>query len=735
MRACLASLLVLTAGLAPATAQPVLAPGPADLVPEAARLGDDAPGLTWVWSPEPRWLDPADANRRYFDGGLDYGANFVFSTVPDAEVPPVTIVFDPATPSTARVFSYRHGLADAGIGRFDGAAYDVSDPENPRRLNVGFLEDSQTSQQDRTWNPDGSPFGAHEYLIVFASDYDPKAETYAGETAYDLDTYYGLAARVRDGHALFETVAEMRFTPAPLRDVAAAAVANGVADAVWTAATYTGGTDVRAVVDGTVLATADPSSGRVRVTGLDPDRTVDLAIQLHGPDGLIAERSIPIQARVSEGVAAFSALDPGRARSSTYGDTWGYVAADGTEYALLAVRDGGLSVIDVSAAPGAAPVEVAYVPAPPQATDTKDVKVYGHHAYVVNETGPIQIVDLSDPTAPVEVGRLDVQPGVTDGGSHNVLVAEDHLWVIGGRFQGNPGLRVYALTDPASPALVDAFRPDHWPTPYYHDFEVRDGRGYGSAIYSGGGVDVLDVSDPTDVRLLTSFSYPGAGVHNTCSTENGRTLYVGDEIGTSGNWIRIFDVADLDDVELVGEVVVDPNAVVHNCYVRGDRLYVAHYTEGLRVFDVSDPHAPTEVAYLDTFLEPGYGFRGAWTAYPYLPSGKVLVSDMQTGLWVVALEDAAVAAEPASAGPTALRVWPNPTTGAATLAYDLFAPAEADVVVLDVLGREVARVRETGRAGTNRLSLGLGDAPAGVYAVRLTVAGRVRGTTTLTVAR
>ncbi len=702
---------------------------------ETAGLGGDPPGLTWSWSPEPRWLAPADVGRRYFDGGLDYGANFVFTTVPDADVPPVVIVFDPATPSTARIFAYGRGYADAGIGRFDGAAYDVSDPANPRRLNVGFSEDPAGNQQNRRWTPDGSEFGAREYLVVFASDYDPSGETYAGRTIYTLDTYYGLAARVRDGHALFETAAEMRLTPDPLRDVAAAAVANGVADAEWTAATYAGGTEVRAVAEGAVLATAPPADGRVRVAGLDPERTVDLRIQLWGPDGLIAERPVSIRAKISEGVAAFSALDPGRAESLSYGDTWGYVAPDGTEYALLAVRDGGLSVIDVSAAPAAAAVEVAYVPAPVQSTDSKDVKVYGHHAYVVNEVGPIQILDLADPTAPVEVGRLDVQPGVVNGGSHNVAVAEGHLWVTGGRFGGNPGLRVYSLADPANPVLTDAFRPDHWPTPYYHDFEVRDGIGYGSAIYSEGGVDVLDVSDPTDVRLLTSFTYPGAGAHNTCTAEDGGTLYVGDEIGTSGNWIRIFDVRDLEDIERVGEIVVDSSAVVHNCYVRGDRLYVAHYTEGLRVFDVSDPHAPVEVAYLDTYLEPGYGFNGAWTAYPYLPSRKVLVSDLQSGLWVIALEGDAVASEPAPDGRAALRVWPNPTAGAATLAFDLDAPAEADVVVADVLGREVARTRASGRPGANHVALALGGVPAGVYVARLLVDGLAAGTATLTVAR
>ena len=210
---------------------------------------------------------------------------------------------------------------------------------------------------------------------------------------------------------------------------------------------------------------------------------------------------------------------------------------------------------------------------------------------------------------------------------------------------------------------------------------------------------------------------------------------MGDEIGSSGNWIRIFDVADLGNPELVGAVIVDPEAVVHNCYVRGDRLYVAHYTEGLRVFDISDPHAPVETAYLDTYLDTGYGFRGAWTAYPYFASGKVIVSDLQSGLWVVTLTDDPVDAEPLPAPVVGLRAWPNPTAGAATLAYTLDAPAEAEVVVADLLGREVAHLGGSGEAGTHRLRVETGALPAGVYVARLIVDGRLHASTVLTVAR
>ena len=706
------------------------------LLPSA--VAQDGPDLVWEWTPGSPWLAGVPVNEEAFGGGLGFGADFVFSTVPDREVPPVRVVFDASLETAAAVFDWGNGLRYLGAGRFPGAAYDISDPDRPRRLNVGFFEDQRSKPSDLIWNPDGSADGAREYLVVFDSDYDGDGTTYAGETGYSLDTVYGLAARVADGRQLLESRAELAVRPAPLRDVDATAVDDGVALVRWTEAAHLGGDVVRVTADGALLAEAPSEDGEIRAEGLDPDRVYDLRIELFDADANgLGYRTARVRPRATLGVAAASSLDPGRAGASTYGDIWGYTAPDGTEYALLAGRGTGLSVIDITAAPGAQPVEVAFVASPEGARDAKDVKVYGRYAYVVHEVGPLQIVDLGTPEAAAEVGRLDVQPGVANGGAHNVLVARDHLWVTGGRTAGNAGVRVYSLADPTAPQFVGGFSPTHQDVPYYHDFEVRGDRGYGPAIYSGGGVDVLDVSDPADIRLVTTFTYPGAGAHNTCSTEDGQTLYVGDEIGTSGQWTRIFDVSDLADVERVGDIVVDEQAAVHNCYVRGDRLYIAHYTEGMRVFDVSEPHAPVEVAFYDTYRLPGYGFRGAWTAYPFFESGKVIVSDLQSGLFVVTLADGVatlVAAPPANLGP--LRVWPNPSAGRATVAFDLVAPATARVALYDVLGREVAVAADGPRgAGEHRVALDVSALPTGLYLARLSLDGKTAASAPITVAR
>ncbi len=89
----------------------------------------------------------------------------------------------------------------------------------------------------------------------------------------------------------------------------------------------------------------------------------------------------------------------------------------------------------------------------------------------------------------------------------------------------------------------------------------------------------------------------------------------------------------------VADIIVSPQAIVHNCYEKDGLLYIAHYTEGVRVWDVSDPTMPSEIAFFDTYLPFEFGFKGAWSVYPYFASGRIIASDMNSGLYVFRLEN------------------------------------------------------------------------------------------------
>jgi len=285
------------------------------------------------------------------------------------------------------------------------------------------------------------------------------------------------------------------------------------------------------------------------------------------------------------------------------------------------VRNEGLSIIDISNEP----VEVGFVSSMSPSKDAKDVKVYDHYAVLIKEYEPAQIIDLIDPSNPVVVSTIHFGNNNSDGGAHNCYIDGSILYVIG---HDADGLEIYDLSDPGNPTFVN-----HYPTYYYHDIYVNNGLGYAAGIY-GDGVDILDLTNLENPQLLVTFNYPASGAHNTWTTEDGNYVIVGDEIG-GGPWTRIFDIQDLSNINMVSEYIVDEDAVVHNSYVRGNLLYIGHYTEGVRIVDISDPSSPMEVGYYDTYLPNEYGYLGCWSVYPFFESGKIIASDMQSGLFVL----------------------------------------------------------------------------------------------------
>ena len=416
-----------------------------------------------------------------------------------------------------------------------------------------------------------------------------------------------------------------------------------------------------------------------------------------------------------------------------YGDLWGYVdPATGREYALLTARYSGLSVIDLDTP---TPTEVGFVRGLRLnlglVADAKDVKTYGRYAYLAHEYKDLLVIDLADPTDPTVAGRINLQSDVSSNGSHNILVEGDYLYVVGGSSPG--GLRIYDLgADPVDPPLVGTYDGPFGGV-YYHDLDVVGDLAYAAAIYNRG-IDVIDLSDRSDPELITTIIYPTSGsmgAHNVCAAPDGETIFVGDEIG-SGPWTRAFDVRDLDDPELLSELIVDERAVVHNCYVKGDFIYLAHYTEGLQVFDVSDPANPERVAFYDTYPASGFGFNGAWTAYPYLPSGRVIVSDLSGGLFVIDVDLPGSGAEvtltaeatsPLTVAPGGAVSFAYTVTngGTAAVTGDLFFTAErggAAVAQGTILSGTLAAGQSQSGTYTQQVSP---TAPAGAYTYTLKV--------------
>jgi len=316
-------------------------------------------------------------------------------------------------------------------------------------------------------------------------------------------------------------------------------------------------------------------------------------------------------------------------------DIWGYVAPDSTEYALMGLR-GGLSV--VSLANPAAPVEVDYVPG--ASSTWRDIKTWNNYAYVVADQGAdgLAVIDLS--TLPDSVTYTFWKPSITINNvtetfeqSHNIYIDENGVgYLAGSNLNGGGMVFIDVNTPNGIPTYLGA-----GPLRYSHDVFVRGDTMWSSDI-NNGYFSVVDVSDKTNPVLLATQTTPFVFTHNTWLSEDGNTLFTTDE--QSNAPVAAYDVSDLSDIQKLDEfrppATVGLGVIPHNTHTKGNFQFVSYYTDGLIMIDATMPDWLVQAGQYDTYGGPDGGFNGCWGAYPFLPSGLVLASDINSGLYVLA---------------------------------------------------------------------------------------------------
>jgi len=308
-------------------------------------------------------------------------------------------------------------------------------------------------------------------------------------------------------------------------------------------------------------------------------------------------------------------------------DIWGY-EKEGSEYALVGVYDG-ISVVDVTEP--TAPVELNFFPG--DSSIWRDLKTWGDYLYCINETGGgLQIVNLSEVIAgiPSPTYIENLQLGFIT--AHNIYIDEAGVLYVFGSDYSNGGCEMYDLTqDPENPPFLGVF--DDY---YLHDGMVRGDTLWCGAIYNGV-FSVVDVSDKANPYIMASHATPNNFSHNCWISDDGNYVFTTDEV--SGAYVAAYDVSDLENIEETDRIQAwsgYTDVIPHNTHVDGDFVVTSYYADGLSVVDVSNPTNMIEVAYYDTSQDfEGDGFNGAWGAYPWLPSGNILVSDIETGLYII----------------------------------------------------------------------------------------------------
>lgn len=339
--------------------------------------------------------------------------------------------------------------------------------------------------------------------------------------------------------------------------------------------------------------------------------------------------------------------------ASSANDIWGWTDnSTGKEYALVGLNNG-TAFVDITDTDNL--IYLGKLPSATVASSWRDIKVYQDHAFIVSEAGNhgMQVFDLTKlrnvPNPPVTFGADSRYVGF--GSAHNIVINEvsGYAYAVGtARYDlYNGGAHFINIQDPKNPIASGGYGANG----YSHDAQVVTYNGpdsdyTGQEIFIGANenqVAIVNVKDKDNPVQISTFQYANIGyTHQGWFTEDQRYFILGDEtderdLGFNSRTL-IFDLSDLDNPVLHDTYLGKTAAIDHNGYVKGDAFYLANYTAGVRILDISgiDGKSIIEEGFFDTYPSDNTAaFEGVWSVYPFFESEKIIVNDINSGLFVI----------------------------------------------------------------------------------------------------
>ena len=337
--------------------------------------------------------------------------------------------------------------------------------------------------------------------------------------------------------------------------------------------------------------------------------------------------------------------------ASSGSDVWGWTdPADGTEYVLMGLNNG-TAFVRISDPDN--PELVGHLPTQTSPSPWRDIKVYMNHAFIVADgagSHGMQVFDLTRLRTGGTGQNFAADAIYVDfANAHNIAINEStgFAYVVGSNTCSG-GLHMVNINDPINPMFAGC----HSDAGAAHDTQCvsytgPDSDHAGAEICfnsNEGSVLIVDVSiESSPTALLPSLTYPNLGyVHQGWLDDSQQYFIVNDELDESRFGLKtgtiVIDVTDLDAPRYLYTHRHATNSIDHNLYIVGNRIFEANYTSGLRVLEFTSlaTDTLTEVAFFDTYPpNDAAGFDGAWSVYPFFPSGIVAVSDIDRGLFIL----------------------------------------------------------------------------------------------------
>jgi len=305
--------------------------------------------------------------------------------------------------------------------------------------------------------------------------------------------------------------------------------------------------------------------------------------------------------------------------------------------AYVASGQGGLNVFDVSN------------PTSPQLVHQfnkpddyfYDVTVHGDVLYVASHRNGLLYFDLLDnPLPTLEIGR---QPSPVEA------IRSIYVDPVANRLVANSidsgQVLLFNIANPRSPVLLGRFTAAEVGTSNYPHQSVLEGDLlYG--VYGAEGVVAASVSQPSAPTQLGNAASPLEPARNSHSlalsiVETVPWVY---EVGEGwGGHVRTLNFSSATAPVPAGEFVTRTEVSANQVERFGNRLYLAYHQDGVRVLDISNPAAPTQVAYFnawsDTALTRGNFFYEGVTAVHAARDGSGRVYALETERGLIILDE------------------------------------------------------------------------------------------------
>ncbi len=318
-------------------------------------------------------------------------------------------------------------------------------------------------------------------------------------------------------------------------------------------------------------------------------------------------------------------------------DIWGYTDENSREYAIMGLENG-TTIVDVTDPNNTE--ELFFIEG--VFSVWRDIKTFNHHAYITHDYTPdtsgfgLLIIDLNNLPNSIDTLTITQIDTFEYRRAHNIFIDENGFAYLFGSNLFNGGAIILDLNnDPKAPEYAGSYS-----TEYIHDGFVRGDTMWTSEI-NAGQFAVVDVSNKLNPSILSIQETPNRFTHNCWLSDNGKVLYTTDE--RPGAYVTAYDVSDLSDINELDRYQSSPgfDVIPHNVFVKGKYLYISYYKDGLIVIDASDPKSLKQIGFHDTSPQfpSGDGFQGCWGVYPYLPSGNIIASDREEGLYVFTIKN------------------------------------------------------------------------------------------------